>query len=338
MAKSKKIVKLKLSQIRENPYNSREDLGDLTGLKGQISRYGMIAPLPVRKSDEGYELAFGSRRLAALKELGKKEAEFAEYSFTHKDMLALSIGENVHRKELTPVEQAKAYEKGIRVMGNVERLAESIDVSSSTISKYLGILRLPKRILKKEQELGSERLYHLSRLTDYSRDVLISAETIADNRHIAGALLKQIVDGCELICNSNLPDKTKITICHKVMMEDYSKLGPKEYSHAYKFAEALLTEALEKYNKRLKNTEKARKKLDELRKRGDKKIKRVGQIVDCDQKMRKLGDQIKSLTTNVRGAHANHYYNRAHTSAKNYFKRWTGKLLRSLDELVEDEE
>ena len=63
-------MKVSIRQVVRNPYDTREDNGDISGLVASIKRNGLFQTFPARESelDPGnYELAFGGRRLAAAK-------------------------------------------------------------------------------------------------------------------------------------------------------------------------------------------------------------------------------------------------------------------------------
>ncbi len=156
-----KTLQIPISNIKENPYNTRQEYGDLEGLKASITRYGVIQPLIVRRPDgsDEYELVFGSRRLKCLRELGKTDVEVELKEINDADMATLALCENVHRKDLTPLELAKAYQKGLNATKlSVNAFSQIIGDSHKKITNYLTLLELPDRILKKEQNYNITEL------------------------------------------------------------------------------------------------------------------------------------------------------------------------------------
>ena len=251
------MAKVKLSSIRKNPYDTREDYGDLTGLMASIQKFGMLQPLPVRKTGGGYELVFGGRRYEAAIKSGLKEIDVAVKEVSNEDMASMALCENIHRKDLNPVELARAYNVALHVTGlELEEFAKSIGVSNTKVREYISILNLPNRILGKSEDYGVGELVGLARLYGYSRTLSIELENVLEDRSLPSAFLLEVVRACSRVYESNLPDKIKADLCGKVLWEDYSKLGSGQEGQIAEFSENLLQGELVKYNERLKKQQK----------------------------------------------------------------------------------
>ena len=149
-AKSKgDSFKLKISEIRPNPYQPRKDF-DQEGLKElaeSIKENGVFQPVLVRKAVQGYELVAGERRLRASKLAGKKEIPAILVEFNDKQMMEVSLLENIQRKDLSPIEIAEAYEQLIKKLGYTqEQLASRVGKKRENVANILRLLKLPAEI------------------------------------------------------------------------------------------------------------------------------------------------------------------------------------------------
>ena len=145
-------TKIKINEIRPNPYQPRKEF-DQTGLQelaDSIKENGVFQPVLVRKSSiSGYELVAGERRLRASKLAGLKEIPAIIKDFDDKAMMEISLLENIQRKDLTPIEEATAYEKLIKKFNYTqEQLAKRIGKSRANVTNLLRLLTLPFEVQK----------------------------------------------------------------------------------------------------------------------------------------------------------------------------------------------
>lgn len=140
---------LKVSEIRPNPYQPRKEF-DQTGLEelaNSIKENGVFQPVLVRKSVNGYELVAGERRLRATKLAGVKEIPVIIKDFNDKEMMEISLLENIQRKDLTPIEEALAYDQMIKKLNYTqEQLAKRLGKSRTNITNMLRLLSLPNEV------------------------------------------------------------------------------------------------------------------------------------------------------------------------------------------------
>ena len=149
MAGTKKI---NIDEIRANPYQPRKEF-DQTGLQelaDSIKENGVFQPVLVRKSPiSGYELVAGERRLRASKMAGLKEIPAIIKEFDDKAMMEISLLENIQRKDLTPIEEASAYDKLIKKFNYTqEQLAKRIGKSRANVTNLLRLLSLHSEVQK----------------------------------------------------------------------------------------------------------------------------------------------------------------------------------------------
>ncbi|MGL4696886.1 ParB/RepB/Spo0J family partition protein, partial [Enterococcus larvae] len=106
------IQDIDLSAIRPNPYQPRKNFDDKTlkELSDSIKENGVFQPIIVRKSVNGYEIIAGERRFRASKIAKKKTVPAIVRDFTESQMMEVAVLENLQREDLTPLEEAQAYE------------------------------------------------------------------------------------------------------------------------------------------------------------------------------------------------------------------------------------
>lgn len=144
---------LDLDAILPNAHNVRmDDSEEITELAQTIQRFGLLQPLTVVPSDvDGrYVLVAGHRRARALRRLGKTQAPcIVRPSVGLDDQTAMMLVENTQRKDLNPVEQAKAL-KVLKDSGMEQaQIAQMLGKSQAWVSYRLGILELSDDYLAK---------------------------------------------------------------------------------------------------------------------------------------------------------------------------------------------
>ncbi len=157
---------IKISEIRPNPYQPRKifDEDALKDLSASIKEKGVFTPILVRKSLKGYELIAGERRLKASKMAGLKEIPAMVVDFDDANMMEVSLLENVQRENLTPIEEAEAYENIIKKLNYTQdELSKKVGKSRAYITNSLRILKLPVSVRKQVND-GKISLGHAKAL------------------------------------------------------------------------------------------------------------------------------------------------------------------------------
>ena len=142
-------IGIKISDIRPNPYQPRKVFAEeaLKELSESIKQRGVFQPILVRKSLKGYELIAGERRLKASKMAGLKEIPAVVVEFDDKDMMEVSLLENIQREDLNPIEEAEAYNQLIEKLNYTqEELANRISKSRTYVTNTLRLLKLPMKV------------------------------------------------------------------------------------------------------------------------------------------------------------------------------------------------
>lgn len=143
------IEQIELQHIRVNPYQPRKVFDDeaLEELSASITEHGVLQPIVVRKKVNGYEIVVGERRFRASKLAGKTHIPAIVRNLTDQQMMELAILENLQREDLTPIEEAEAYESLIQKLHfTQEELAMRLGKSRSHIANYIRLLSLPSDV------------------------------------------------------------------------------------------------------------------------------------------------------------------------------------------------
>tara|TARA_Y100000310_G_scaffold26539_1_gene25338 strand:- start:1581 stop:2570 length:990 start_codon:yes stop_codon:yes gene_type:complete len=324
-------MEVNLNDVRDNPFNTREDYGDLSGLIGSIKKYGVVQSFPARKVGGKYEVAFGSRRLKAMKEAGITKVEVDEQKISNEDMTMLSLFENIHRKDLSSIELARAYNVGLKVSGlSVKEFASNVGASESSVRDYLSVLTLPKRILDKQEDYNLQELMSIARMRNISRTVGIELEEELKITHLPAIFLGEITKACSRIYASNLPERKKVELSGRVVHEDYSKLSSERHREISEFATHILREEQVRHDVRLKKTEKAREVLKK------KKIEHIEQIPNPSRNVDRVTDLLQAADYRVSKLISRDDYKKASKKSKNRFNSWAQKVVSRLEDILDE--
>jgi ParB family chromosome partitioning protein len=154
-----RLVDVPVKNIRPNPKQPREDFGyqDLEDLINSIKEHGILQPLIVTKIDgENYELVAGERRYRAAKFLNLRTVPAIVRTARDQEKLELALIENIQRKNLNPIEEAKAFNQLIKEFNlTQEKVSERVGKSRPTVANTLRLLALPEEI---QQALRSGKI------------------------------------------------------------------------------------------------------------------------------------------------------------------------------------
>lgn len=142
------IQDLNLGDIRPNPYQPRKNFDDksLKELADSIKENGVFQPIIVRKSVKGYEIIAGERRFRASKLAKKTTIPAIVRDFSESQMMEVAVLENLQREDLTPLEEAQAYEMLQKNLGlTQEEVSKRMGKSRPYIANYLRLLTLPNK-------------------------------------------------------------------------------------------------------------------------------------------------------------------------------------------------
>lgn len=213
METGKEVVKISLNNIIPNRFQPRIAFDEqaLNELADSIKMYGILQPLILRPLGDKYEIIAGERRYKAATIAGLSEVPAILVNLDDQTSAELAIIENIQRKDLTAIEEAKSYKK-LLDLGNYtqEQLATKMGKNQSTIANKLRLLNLlPEAQDALMNNLISERharsLLQLKDETGKQREVL--NKIISDRLTVKDTdeLIKSMMGGNEM--NLNTPNE-----------------------------------------------------------------------------------------------------------------------------------
>jgi ParB family chromosome partitioning protein len=144
-----KFEELPTSAIRPNVRQPRRNFPE-TGIKelaASIREVGVLQPLVVRSTEDGFELIAGERRLRAAKEAGLDRVPVLIRQAGDNESVELALVENLQREDLNPLETAAAYQALIEGFGlSKEQLAHRLGKSRAAVTNTLRLAQLPEGI------------------------------------------------------------------------------------------------------------------------------------------------------------------------------------------------
>ena len=161
---------IELDKIEANPYQPREEFNqtELDELAESIKANGVIQPIILTPNEEGYYLVAGERRWRAAKLAGLEEIPSIIQEMAPEKMMELALIENIHREDLNPLEESRAYQKLLEEFDLTQaELAERLGKSRSTITNSLRLLKVAKEVQTKllEGDLSSGQVRALAGLS-----------------------------------------------------------------------------------------------------------------------------------------------------------------------------
>lgn len=139
-----------LDKIRPNPRQPRVEFAEeaLSELAASIRVQGVIQPLLVRRIPGGdFELVAGERRLRAAERAGLTHVPVYVRDLSDGESLELALVENLQRDDLSPLEEAAAYQRLMTEFGlTQEEVAERVGKSRPAVANALRLLKLPEAI------------------------------------------------------------------------------------------------------------------------------------------------------------------------------------------------
>ena len=140
-----KLKNIDINKIQANVNQPRTVFNEakIDELAASIKENGLIQPIVVRKNNGVYQIIAGERRYRACRLLNMKQVPCIIEDYTDKQTQTLAIIENIQREDLSPLEEAKAYQALIKEYDyNQTELAEIVGKKQSTIANKLRLLKL----------------------------------------------------------------------------------------------------------------------------------------------------------------------------------------------------
>lgn len=145
------MQKIDISLIRANNTQPRKSFDEekIMELSESIKQYGVIQPILITKDDgtHTYTIVAGERRWRAAKLAGIKEVPVIIKELNKKEILEISLIENIQRQDLNPIEEAKAYKDLLEDFKlTQEELSKRVGKSRTAITNCIRLLNLDERV------------------------------------------------------------------------------------------------------------------------------------------------------------------------------------------------
>lgn len=143
------VTQISIKDIRANPFQPRKifDQSALEELAQSIKEHGILQPIIVRKKRVKYEIVVGERRFRAAQLAGLVEVPAVIRELDDAQMMELAILENLQREDLSPIEEAEAYQSLLEALKlTQDQLSQRLGKSRPHIANHIRLLSLPKDI------------------------------------------------------------------------------------------------------------------------------------------------------------------------------------------------
>jgi ParB family chromosome partitioning protein len=142
------LESVELRMIRPTRTALRSDSGPMNGLMLSIQDKGLLEPIILRPTGDGFEVVAGMRRFEACKKLGWRRLPAHVVELDDREAFEVSLLENIQRETLNPIEEARAFRKYVEEFGygGETELARKIGKSQEYVSRRIGLLSLPQKV------------------------------------------------------------------------------------------------------------------------------------------------------------------------------------------------
>ncbi|HDA0680115.1 TPA: ParB/RepB/Spo0J family partition protein [Staphylococcus aureus] len=212
--KDEQIKQIDISDIKPNPYQPRKtfDENHLNDLADSIKQYGILQPIVLRKTVQGYYIVVGERRFRASKIAGLKYVSAIIKDLTDEDMMELAVIENLQREDLNAIEEAESYQ---RLMTDLkitqQEVAKRLSKSRPYIANMLRLLHLPKKIadMVKDGRLTSAHGRTLLAIKDEQQMLRLAKRVVKEKWSVR--YLENHVNELKNVSSKSKTDKVDIT-------------------------------------------------------------------------------------------------------------------------------
>ncbi|MBQ8151181.1 MAG: ParB/RepB/Spo0J family partition protein [Firmicutes bacterium] len=178
------VAYIDINDIKPNKDQPRKTFDEdrLNELAESISEHGLIQPIVVRETGNGFEIVAGERRWRAARKAGLKEIPALKRELTDEENMLLAIIENMQREDLDPIEEAEGISQMIDRYGlNQEQVSKSLGKSRPYITNQLRLLKLPEELqqMVSDGRLSSGHVRALITITDRDKQIKIAERAVS---------------------------------------------------------------------------------------------------------------------------------------------------------------
>ena len=175
-----------INDIKPNSSQPRQTINEekIDELATSITAHGIIQPILLKKSENGYEIAAGERRWRAARKAGLKQIPGLVRELTPEQLIMIALIENIQRENLNPIEEAEAF---YRMSGEFkltqEDISRSVGKSRPYITNSLRLLKLPEPIKRMvlEEKLSNGHARALINMDNAEKQKTIAEKIILGN-------------------------------------------------------------------------------------------------------------------------------------------------------------
>lgn len=180
-----RVLTLPVDSVRPNPHQPRRhfDQEALEELAESVRAHGVVQPIVVVPADGGYVLVAGERRWRAARLAGLAEVPALVRDLDPRAMTEVALVENLQREDLTPIEEAHAYQALQEEFGlTQEEIARRVGKSRSQVANTLRLLTLDPEV---------QAMVDAGDLSFGHAKVLLSVAAAAEQRRLARLVLDE---------------------------------------------------------------------------------------------------------------------------------------------------
>ncbi|TFD96570.1 MULTISPECIES: nucleoid occlusion protein [Jeotgalibacillus] len=184
------VKQIDIHQIKPNRFQPRTIFDDekIEELARTIHTHGIIQPIVVRESGDGsFEIIAGERRWRAMKSLEWETVPAIVKNLSDTETASVALIENLQREELSPVEEAMAYQKLLDLHElTQEALAQRLGKGQSTVANKLRLLKLPEFVQESiiQKQITERHARALIPLKDSELQVKVAEEVIEQQLNV----------------------------------------------------------------------------------------------------------------------------------------------------------
>lgn len=174
-----------LAQVHPNPNQPRTNFKpeEIEELANSIKRHGLLQPILVRKTGDGYEIIAGERRWQACRSLGMDTIPVRFWLADDTEAFEAALVENIQRSDLNPIEEAYGYKRLMERKGMTQsEVAQTVSKGRSTIANALRLLDLPEE---------AQQLLFEEKITAGHARAILSVLTLEGKKSLTNKLMEE---------------------------------------------------------------------------------------------------------------------------------------------------
>lgn len=174
-----------LAQVHPNPNQPRTNFKpeEIEELANSIKRHGLLQPILVRKTGDGYEIIAGERRWQACRSLGMETIPVRFWLADDTEAFEAALVENIQRSDLNPIEEAYGYKRLMERKGMTQsEVAQTVSKGRSTIANALRLLDLPEE---------AQQLLFEEEITAGHARAILSVPTLEGKKSLTNKLMEE---------------------------------------------------------------------------------------------------------------------------------------------------